>query len=196
MGKIKSALELALERTDSVAANKSSIGEYDARKRGMVAANKFLDGAPDAISIADAIKNEPEEVRGAFSAGLGEILLARINLPYNQNDLKPLEKIGTALALTTADPKFSALYKNFLQTISKLPLEYKQYDEGLRQQYAPQLAQKEDALSRQYGYAVKLDAMQDPEFVKYYNQNMTALKQGYEQLIEQIKFAYNRNTGG
>jgi hypothetical protein len=61
------------------------------------------------------------------------------------------------------------------------------YEQALRQQYAPKLRQKEEEVSRRVGREVRLDPMQDPEFVAFYNQHMSALKKNYENVVEQAK---------
>ena len=43
MGKIKSALELALERTESIKGDRSSIDQFEAKQRGKKLANAFLE---------------------------------------------------------------------------------------------------------------------------------------------------------
>jgi len=57
----------------------------------------------------------------------------------------------------------------------------------LRQQYEPKLRQKEEELSRRMGREVRLDPLQDPEFVNFYNQNLNALKANYEAVVEQAR---------
>ena len=43
MGRIKSALEIALERTESVKTDKASIGHFEAKQQGKRLANAFLE---------------------------------------------------------------------------------------------------------------------------------------------------------
>jgi hypothetical protein len=188
MAQIKSALEVALERTEQVRSDRGSIELYKAKQQGMKLANQFL--ADTAFPLEAEIKKTPREQRASLNEGLLDGLLARLSLPYLTEDLKPLEAVGKALALALPNKgPFLALYKTFLRQIAQFPEEYKQYDRAIRQQYAPALRQKEEALSKQLGYAVKLDPMQDPEFTAFYNQNMQQLKAGYETLIAQVKQA-------
>jgi uncharacterized protein YukE len=185
MGKIKSALELALERTDSIKSDKTSIGSYNAKQRGLKLANDFLGDTPP--DLAEELKKASDETRDGLKAGILEGLLGRIALPYQPEAIAILEKIGIGLAAVVSAPRFSTVYKQFMHQMSIFPEEYKQYDKAIRQQYAPRLRQKEEMLSQQLGYPVKLDPMQDPDFAQAYNQNMTGLKSNYEDLIAQLK---------
>jgi hypothetical protein len=79
------------------------------------------------------------------------------------------------------------LYKQFREAVSQYLGEMTQYDEAIRRQYAPKLRQKEEELARRYGRAVKIDPLQDPEFLAFYNQNMNALKGNYQALVDQVR---------
>jgi hypothetical protein len=185
MGKIKTALELAMERTEDVKGDRSSIDNYNAKQNGMKAANAFLAG--EGGGLDGQIKKTPEASRDAFKEGLLEGFLVRLVIPATEEELAPLEKAGEGLAAVVADKRFPAVYKQFIQQIRGYPGEAEQYDKAIRQQYAPALRQKEEALSQQLGQAVRLDPMQDPEFVKFYKQNMDHLKENYQNLIDQVK---------
>jgi hypothetical protein len=61
----------------------------------------------------------------------------------------------------------------------------------ITQQYAPKLRQKEEELARRTGRPVTLDPFQDPEFVAFYNQNMSVLKERYQAAIDQVRETAN-----
>jgi hypothetical protein len=79
------------------------------------------------------------------------------------------------------------MYKQFLQVLSRYLDEVTHYDQAIRQQYAPKLRQKEEELSRRMGREVHLDPFQDPEFVTFYNQNLSALKANYQAAADQVR---------
>ncbi|GHT84428.1 hypothetical protein FACS1894137_07450 [Spirochaetia bacterium] len=196
MGRIKSALELALERTESVKGDKGSIDQFEAKQRGKKLANAFLDGALSAQNSKDGLEGElkrtlgsdvPKEEAAALKQGIFDVLIAQVTLPATKDDEKRIEAAGKGLAAVVADPQFGMLYKQFLQAISQYLGEMAQYDEAIRRQYAPKLRQKEEELARRYGRAVKIDPFQDPEFLAFYNQNMNALKENYQALVDQVR---------
>ncbi|MCL2138175.1 MAG: hypothetical protein FWH41_01430 [Treponema sp.] len=185
MGRIKSALEIALERTESVKTNKASIGLYQAKQEGIKIANAFL--TDPSINLDSELKKRPEELRESFKQGIFDVLYAQISLPAALDDMQRIQAAGKGLQLLIDDKHFSQMYKQFTQVLSQFIEETAQYDQMIRQQYAPKLRQKEEELSRRLGREVKLDPLQDPEFINFYNQNLNALKANYQTFIDQVK---------
>ena len=60
-------------------------------------------------------------------------------------------------------------------------------EKSLKAQYGPKLRQKEQELARRLGQEVKLDPMQDPEFVAFFKQNVGKLKEQYQQALDNAK---------
>jgi hypothetical protein len=189
MGRIKSALEIAMERTESVKGDRGSIDQFETKQRGKKLANEFLESADsgNAVSLEQEIKKTPAEQRGAFRQGIFDVLLSQIALPVSPEDEKRIEAAGKGLQTVIGDNKFTALFKQLNQYISRYMSEAQQYDAALKQQYAPKLRQKEEEFARRTGQQIRLDPFQDPEFVAYYNQNMNALKANYQQIVDQAK---------
>jgi hypothetical protein len=185
MGRIKSALEIALERTESVQGDKDSIDQFEARQRGKRLANEFLGGT--AANLGEEIKKNAPEQRESLKQGVFDVLLSQITLPASADDLKRLEAVGKGLALVIGDSHFASLYKQLAGALSQYLDEASQYEEAIRRQYAPKLRQKEEELARRFGRRIELDPFQDPEFVAFYNQNMATLKGNYEAAVEEVR---------
>jgi hypothetical protein len=193
MGKIKSALEIALERTESVKSDKGSIDQFEARRQGKKIANEFLEDP--SRSLEEAIKKAPKEQRESLKQGIFEVLLSQITLPLTRDDEKRVQAVGKGLGAVISNGRFSAQYKQFTQILSRYLDEADQYDKAIRRQYEPKLRAKEEELSRRYGRQVQLDPFQDPEFVAFYNQNMNALKGNYQVAVDQIREEAGRCFG-
>jgi hypothetical protein len=195
MALIKTALEIALERTESVKGDKDSIREAEARRQGKKAANEFLADqntseqrpSEQKLSIEDSIKKTAKELRPHFQQGIFEVLVAQISLPATADDEKKLENIGKGLQAVIGDKRFSALYKQFRDIMSRYLDDSIQYNDAIKQQYEPTLRKKEEELSRRVGRPIKIDPFQDPEFVAFYNQNMNALKGNYQAAVDQVR---------
>jgi hypothetical protein len=185
MGRIKSALEIALERTESVKSDKDSIGQFEAKRRGKKIANEFLEDP--SRGIEEALKKAPREQRESLKQGIFEVLSSQLTLPLNKDDEKRIQAAGKGLGAIISDSRFSARYKQFVQTLSRYLDEADQYEKAILHQYEPKLRQKEEELARRYGRQVRLDPFQDPEFVAFYNQNMNALKGNYQGMVDQIR---------
>jgi hypothetical protein len=108
-------------------------------------------------------------------------------LPTVKEDEKKIEKVGKGLQTVINDKQFSVLCQQLEQIISQYLKEAAQYEHAIRQQYGLKLRQKEEEVSRRLGREVRIDPLQDPEFVAFYNQHMNALKSNYEPAIEQAK---------
>ncbi|MDR2630413.1 MAG: hypothetical protein LBC60_05775 [Spirochaetaceae bacterium] len=185
MGRIKSALEIAMERTESVKGDKTSIDLFGAKQQGKRLANEFLENQK--ISLDEAIKKTPGDQQASLKQGIFDVLISRITLPLSRDDEKRIEAVGAGLRTVIGDARFTALYKQLTQALSRYLDEAAQYERAIKEQYTPKLRQKEEELSRRMGRQVQIDPFQDPEFVAFYNQNMNALKENYEAAIKQVR---------
>jgi hypothetical protein len=184
MGRIKSALEIALEKTENVKGDRASIDQFGAKQRGKRAAGAFL---AEGLNLAEEIKKTPAPEQQSLKQGIFDLLISQISLPVTAEDEKRVETAGKGLQTVISDSRFSALYKQLTQTVSQYMQEAAQYDRAIRQQYGPKLRQKEEELSRRLGREVRIDPFQDPEFIAFYNQHINVLKGNYEAALEQVK---------
>jgi hypothetical protein len=197
MGRIKSALEIALERTESVKGDKGSIDQFEAKQQGKKLANQFLEDSAQGVSIAaqgtaganltEAVKKAPRDQQESLKQGVFDVLLSQITLPLSKDDEKRIEAVGKGLQIVINDNKFAALYKQMVQLLARYLDESAKYEEAIRRQYEPKLRQKEEELARRMGRPVQIDPFQDPEFVAFYNQNMNALKGNYQAAVDQVR---------
>jgi len=184
MGVIKTALEIALEKTGNVKGDKSNVDQFEAKQRGKKLANAFLEGETDLVA---EIKKAPAGVKESLKHGVFDVLLSQINLPSVNEDGKRIEKALKGLAAVIENKQFAILSQQLAQIISRYLQEASQYEQAIRQQYAPKLRQKEEELSRRLGREVRIDPLQDPEFAAFYNQHIKAHKDNYEPVVKQIK---------
>ncbi|MDR1839734.1 MAG: hypothetical protein LBQ93_09175 [Treponema sp.] len=189
MGVIKTALEIALEKTENVKSDKSGIDQFKAKQHGKKLANAFLSGEEglSVKSLVEEINNTPGEQKESLKQGIFDILISQIALPSGQEDEKRFGKIGEGLQTIINNKQFNALFEQLAQVFSQYLQEASHYEQAIRQQYSQRLRQKEEELSRRLGREVRIDPMQDPEFVAFYNQHMNALKNNYEPVVEQAK---------
>ena len=185
MGKIKSALEIALERTESVKTDKGSIGQFEAKQKGKKLANEFLGGSGN--SLEEAVKSQTADERASLKQGIFDILISQIVLPMVKEDLPRIETAGKGLHQVIGGKQFGEIFKQLLQILNQFLDEASHFEEAVKRQYAPKLRQKEEELSRRMGRQVKLDPFQDPEFTAFFNQNMNVLKENYQAAVDQVR---------
>ena len=186
MAHIKSALELALERTESVKSDKAGVEQFELKREGKKIAGAFLED-PEEHPIEPALKKYPKDKLPSVRRGVFDILITQINLPSVSEDLKRLETVGRGLNAIVGDKKFAALFGQLAQALERYLGEADQYDKAIRQQFAPKLRQKEEEIARRTGRKLQIDPMQDPEFVAFYNQNMGALRERYQGAVDQVR---------
>ncbi|MDR0601569.1 MAG: hypothetical protein LBG42_04240 [Treponema sp.] len=184
MGRIKSALEIALERTESVKGDKASIDLYEAKQLGKRLANEYLNNPRK--SLEDELKKAPKEQRASLKQGIFDVLVSQLTLPLSKDDEARLEAVSRGLQAVINDGRFAASVKQFRETMSRYLGEIARYEEAIFRQYEPKLRAKEEELSRRMGRQVKLDPFQDPEFAAFYNQNMNTLKGSYQAAVDGV----------
>ena len=185
MGKIKSALEIALERTESVKGSKDSIEQYKSKQKGKRIANEFLEGSVK--TLEEEIKKQSADGQASFRQGLFDVLISQLTLPVVKEDIKRLETASHGLCTVINEKHFVETAKQLRQIVTQYLDEAAQYEQAIKRQYAPKLRQKEEELSRRLGRPVKLDPFQDPEFAAFFNQNMNTLKENYQAAIDQVR---------
>ncbi len=186
MARIKSALEIALERTESVKGDRESVEQFELKREGKRLAGAYLDD-PAGKNIEADLKKYPKDKQPSVRRGAFEVLLSQVSLPAVKEDLERLDAVGKGLAAVVGDRRFLSLFQQIQQALAQYLGEVEQYDRAIRQQYAPKLRQKEEELARRTGRRVQIDPMQDPEFVAFYNQNMGALKDRYQAAVDQVR---------
>jgi len=199
MGVIKTALEIALEKTEKVKGDKSIIDQFEVKQKGKKLANDFLAGDIDIAAETKRICASDKGLLESLKQGIFDVLITQINLPEikdDENARKKAEKLGKGLAFIIKSNEFSVLYKQLTQIFNQYLQEAAGYEKAIRQQYAPKLRQKEEELSRRVGREIRIDPLQDPEFVTFYNQHMKALKSNYEAVAEQAKEEITRMYNG
>ena len=185
MGRIKSALEIALEKTETVKGDKTTINQFESKQKGKKLANEFL-GDPKK-SLEDEIKKCPKDEKESLKSGIYDVLVTQLCLPDTEEDLARVETAAKGMQIVLNDGRFNNLVKQLSQILHQYMNEAAQYEEAIKRQYEPKLKQKEDEIARRLGRKVVLDPFQDPEFVTFYNQNMNALKENYQAAINQVK---------
>ena len=187
MGKIKSALELAMEKTADLKVDKKAVKKNTLTREGKVSASSFLEN-PDRSDMKERLKHYKGEEQSWFKSGAVDTVLANLTLPQIEADLKKLDRLSEALVLLTGEKKetrtmFDQIKQLFQQFLSNMD----QLEAGLKQQYEPQLRQKEMQLQQQTGQEVHLTADSDPDFLKLLSEQYGRMEQQYNDVLKQAK---------
>ena len=187
MGKIKSALELALEKTADLKTDKKAIKKNMMIREGKVSVSTFLED-PEKSEFVDKMRFYKDEELSWFKEGAMETILANLTLPQVESDIKKLIPLNAGLAIASGNKEetesmFEQLNQLFTQYLSNLD----QLEASLKQQYEPQLRQKEQQLAQQSGQEVHLTPEQDPEFIKILSEQISRMDQQYHEVLKQAK---------
>lgn len=186
MAEIKSALELALERTADVKGDKSLLEAHEARQTGMRLAGRFLDDAK--IDVKGEVKRLPEAQQTATREGFLQVLMSHLALPSQEADLQRLKVVQSGMEQVISNRRLVADLMGQVQQLLQQYLDTKnQLVEALRKQFAPRLRQKEEQIAQQTGRRVKLAPENDPEFAQALNQNIQRLQAQYGAVIDQAR---------
>jgi hypothetical protein len=186
MGEIKSALEIALERTKSIEVNKESVEANKFQKEGKSLVSKFLDDTT--VNLGEGLKKYDKKQVQWVKEGIFQVLLANLVLPQEQLVLKKAKRVGEAFFLVIRDKR---LLKSIFAQLESFFEEYigekERLRESLVQQYTPRLRQKEEELSKKMGGPINIDVNSDPEFVSLLRKALSQLDDRYQAVLNQVK---------
>jgi hypothetical protein len=185
MGLIKSALELAMEKTEGLEVDKEELRRKELFNQGRVAAAKALDDGADTFEAALAAQQKALDKKeyGLFADGAADNLLSRILLAADTASTATLTKVADLLDRLTGRRA-----GQHLQQIS-----------GLLQQYGTEVGQLKNAISQQLGPQLRQRAQQsganpatyvmekDPAYLKVLAENLEPLRAEYQQGLDGLK---------
>ncbi len=200
MAMIKSALEIALERSRDIKVDEVAIEANTLRIEGKKGAGRYLDD-PESGSLSEKLAQYPKEKRTAVREGMYDVLASQIQLPVNDASTAKLDILsagfsmlaanaGTGLPVgkgAAADKRVQALFLQ-LATFFKQYLDHmKNVEQAIRKQWGPKIQEKERQMAARMGQDVRIDPMSDPEFAAFYKQNVSAARAQYQGALDKAK---------
>ena len=186
MGEIKSALELALERTKDIKGDPEALARHEAKIEGKKLLAQINEDSN--LDVRKAIKAFPKEKRDWVREGLFEVLLTSINLPTDEMDLERLGPIERGLKGVVGDEGNVSYLMEQVRNLFKQYLDNRQQIiESLRSQYQGRVREREQQMAQQYGRQMKLDVSSDPEYQQAVQQHLGQLKSQYDQVVTQVR---------
>ena len=186
MAKIKSALELALEKTEGVTVDREKLKQKDLREKGQKLASSIINGSEK--EGADKLKAFSDADLPFVREGFGDIVLTNIKLPLYINSENRLEQLERSFALISErEDIYNLVFSQLKQLFEKYVEDIQNLSEGLKQQYMPALRQKQEQIRQQTGRDIPLEPEQDPEFMEILSNNRSALEEQYNDVIAQAK---------
>ncbi len=188
MAEIKSALELALARTEGMEIDKSKVQAKEVKIKGRKAALSFIEAKIDDKDFLKEFKQQKGDQKKFFIGGAAEILMSCLKLPHDPSYKEDLSKAAHGMELLSNQTgsinqmfeQLSSFFDQYLQNREQLEAQ-------LTAQFAPLIKQKEEALYAQTGSRISISPMDDPDFQQAYSQNIENLSKNYLEALEQAK---------
>lgn len=200
MAMIKSALELALERTKNLKVDENAIHMNEIKMDGKKTAGKYLED-PASVDLAQTIKDLPTDEREIFRRAVFDVFAGLIQLPSSAYDEGKMSAIGGGLGVVARcaptagggmagpamEKKVTALVQQITAFFTKYLEEVKRIDQAIRNQWAPRFKEQERQMALQTGRQVRVDPMTDPQFVEFYKKNVESLQHSYGDALEKAR---------
>lgn len=194
MGEIKSALEIALEKTAHIEGDLSSIQNREYRNDGKRLANHFLETG-DAEELKKSFDNTASDRRESVREGAVSILLAAVKLPVEESDTEKTARIGAGLEALIPGQGIAAMFGQVEQIFKQYLSEWEQTKSALEQQFMPKLRAKQQEIARRYGQAVPMELNQDPEYASAFSRAKRALDDKYGMVVDEVRSRIQEITG-
>lgn len=201
MAMIKSALEIALERSKDIKIDEGALEANALRVEGKKAAGRFLDD-PETSDLAEKLSQYPKDKRQAVREGMFEVLASLLQLPINDASMDKLDRLSLGFsALATgsstgllggvgsavADKRVQALFQQLAGFFKQYLDDMKNVEQAIRKQWGPKIREKERQMAARMGQDVRIDPMSDPEFAAFYKQNVSAARAQYQAALDKAK---------
>lgn len=194
MGEIKSALEIALEKTAHIEGDKSSADNRERKNDGKRLANEFLETG-EAEKLSSAMASFPAETRPLVLQGALSILLSAVKLPINDSDVEKTIRVGLGLETLVPAQGIAPLFGQVEQIFKQYLTEWAQTKLAVEQQFMPKLRAKQEEMARLYGQTVPMELNQDPEYGATVSRAKRNLDQKFEAVIDEVRSRVRELTG-
>lgn len=195
MGKIKSAWEIALEKTEGITIDKEKMKYQSDVEKARKAAGSYMlaDKADDEAFINNLKDIDPKAVK----EGLLMTADANISLPESEEgNEERFRRIKTIIAIASDNNSNAlALTDELIGFLNQYPLHRKDLVEKMKAQYKPILDEKSEKLSKQYGQDIHLSYENDKEFMEAASKNLERLENQYQQTVRNAKAQLKQMIG-
>lgn len=186
MGEIRSALEIAMEKTEGIKGDRQALENEKIKNSGKKAAALFLGGGSAKDFAAEAAKTASKD-KAKFIEGALPIFCAAVKLPEDEEGVAAPNRWAEGLKVLLPDSGLDALF-NQVEIIFKQYLEEEEaLSSALEAQFAPRLKAQEEELSKRYGQPISLSLAQNAEYNAALSRGLKALQSQYGAVINEIR---------
>ena len=185
MGRIKSAWEIALERTDDIEIDVDRIRKNETLDKIRRIAGAYLVAeTPDNEGLNEKLSDySNDDVREALTT----IIINKLSLPADEVIDDRYTRLSFILSLIAKNEDTMALFGQIAPFLMQYPVHKKQLIEQMKAQFEPLLREKEAKMKEQYGEGFHVSLEQDKEFLEILKQNLERLDEQYQKTLDDAK---------
>lgn len=188
MGRIRSAWEIALEKTRDIEIDKAKLEKENNITVARTLAGRYLNY--DEEISEDALKKEYEKIAGLDGVrdGIRTSIMQNLTLPAETVLNDRYERLETLASLISGnDSQVMSLMRQITAFLKQYPEHQKQLYEQLKEHFRPMLEEKAQQLREKYGQDIPLSLENDKEFVQVANKQLEELRKQYESNLDAAK---------
>lgn len=188
MGRIRSAWEIALEKTQDIAIDKAKLEKENNITAARTLAGRYLNY--DEEMSEDVLKKEYEKIEGLDGVrdGIRTSIMQNLTLPSETVLNDRYERLETlASMISDNDSQVMSLMGQITAFLKQYPEHQKQLYEQLKEHFRPMLEEKAQQLREKYGQDIPLSLENDKEFVQVANKQLEELRKQYESNLDAAK---------
>jgi len=186
MGEIRSALDIALEKTAHIEGDSKSADNRDLKNAGKKAAGDFLAKGDQAI-LRQILGDKSNDKKALITEGALSILLASVHLPAVEDDIKKIDLVGSGLEELLPGKGMVQLFGQVAGILKQYLADQDQLSKALEQQFLPRLRAKQQEIAKRYGQNIPMDLHQDPEYMSALSKNRRMIEEKYEGVIDEVR---------
>lgn len=189
MSLLKSAWEIALEKTEDIEVNPEKVRHDSLITDGKRLAGTYLtELEADGHEIAEALASAPEEDRELLRQGIATTVVSNVALPQSTEYTDRVNRLKhIAQMLDGPSSESEQLLDQIAQFMGKYLDARDSLLERAKQQYQPMFEQKQEQMMQKYGRAANMSVEQDPEFIQFLQKHYNQLSKQYQQVLDQAK---------
>ncbi|MCI7607323.1 MAG: hypothetical protein MSS69_11295 [Spirochaetales bacterium] len=187
MGRIKSAWEIALEKTESIEVDANKIrhnANIDAIRR-KAGAYLLSEEDTEENTKSELMKYSQEDLKEA----LGQKIINSLSLPQTEmGESKKPQRLSFLLSIALpGNTEVANFLSDVLNHMAQYPKHRDQMMEQLKSQFEPMLRDKEERMRAQYGEAPHLTFENDKECREMANKYLERLQDQYQKTLDDAK---------
>lgn len=187
MGRIKSAWEIALEKTADLHVDTEKIAHNNTVKKGSQITGSYLNNIDYTIEDFNKVFDE-EKDKKALVEGIKNIIVLNVKLPSDELFPQKIEKLKEICKKVQPDSEsLPDIMDQMVEFFRQYQTHQEQLIQQMKEQFAPQLQQKEAQMRAQYGPDFKLNPEDDADFMKLVHDNLQKLDEQYNGALEGVK---------